>query len=39
MCKVPKLFKVVNRILQKMNFMLLTLNGTGLVREISVEEV
>lgn len=27
MCKVPKLFMVVNRILQKMNFMKLSLNS------------
>ena len=39
MCKVPKLFVVVNSILQKMNFMRLTLNGTVLARGVSVEEI
>lgn len=39
MCKVPKPFMVVNRILQKANFMRLTISETRMVTENSVEEM
>lgn len=39
MCKASKQFMVVNCILQKINFMKLSINGIRVVRESSVEKI